>query len=615
MNKILSLCIIAVILIIPLAIHAQDIDVHEDEMLLAMYFDMDQHLDQKIEIATRVPKSLRQIAENVTVVTAEEIQRMNAHSVEEILNRVPGVFIQFNGKGFNQTSGLHFQDSDFEHVLVLLDGIRWNDITYGMAATNSIPVAIIERIEVIKGPASSTWGSALGGVVNIVTKRTGTNNRPSGVIFGSYGEQNSQEYHATMAGKVGPTEYFVATGSQSSDGFLHNRYYDRDHIYGKVSLNLPHKTILTLTSGYSEPEMRFFDAPSWGMGTEGLDRNFWNTLSINSSLSDNLRLNATAFHYKQKYAREYYGLPDEISFFDDTQDNTNSGFTTQLTGYIEHHQVILGGEFERSHNDDTSDDRDYDETWAIYFNDTFTFGDVTFTPGIRYDHLSLTENIISPSLGIIWQTSKHTLLRFLVSQGFRKPYMGTMDDAEPDIESEKVTSYQAGIETSVVDFLRLKVTLFNHRITDEWIWNGVAHHSGGDAERYGYELDLKTTSWRYFSAKTSFTYVYTDYYGEQENDDSYSGKLTLLYDNPNQLTAELFGRYMWWNEDRTVAGDPDEYGTMIWDLSVTKSFRLCEHTSVDLFATAHNLFDGRDYWIDVYDNAHRWVEAGLRLHF
>ncbi|MBC8316321.1 MAG: Plug domain-containing protein [Desulfobulbaceae bacterium] len=163
MKNILCFCLGAVILAGPLAVQAQN--VQEDEMLLAMYFDMNQYLDQKIEVATRAPKSLRQIAENVTVVTAEEIQRMNAHNLNEVLNRVPGVFLQFNGQGFNQgDGGLYFQDSDYEHVLVLIDGLRWNDINAGMAVINSIPVEIIHRIEVIKGPASSTWGSALGGV-------------------------------------------------------------------------------------------------------------------------------------------------------------------------------------------------------------------------------------------------------------------------------------------------------------------------------------------------------------------------------------------------------------------------------------------------------------------
>ncbi|MBA4395604.1 MAG: TonB-dependent receptor, partial [Desulfobacca sp.] len=130
--------------------------------------------------ATRHPKPISQVAENITVVTAKEIEEMNAHTVAEVLNRIPGLFVVFSqGIGsFGSTSLLQIQGSEERHVLVQVDGITWNFLNSGAAETNSIPVGIIERIEVIKGPASSAWGSALGGVVNIITKPAGTAARP-----------------------------------------------------------------------------------------------------------------------------------------------------------------------------------------------------------------------------------------------------------------------------------------------------------------------------------------------------------------------------------------------------------------------------------------------------
>ncbi|MCJ7602985.1 MAG: TonB-dependent receptor plug domain-containing protein, partial [Desulfobulbaceae bacterium] len=193
---------------------------------------------------------------------------MNAHNVAEVLNRVPGFLVRFYGRDFNGTEDFHPQDADSQHVLVLVDGMRWNDIYSGMGWTNAIPVEIISRIEVIKGPASSTWGSALGGVVNIITKQTGGTERPTGTLSASFGEGNSQEYSATVAGKTGPAGYFIAAGSQSSDGLMGNRFYDRENVFGKVSIDLPHASTLTLTSGYSEPEMRLFDSFDCGQRDE-----------------------------------------------------------------------------------------------------------------------------------------------------------------------------------------------------------------------------------------------------------------------------------------------------------------------------------------------------------
>ena len=170
---------------------------HEEEMKILRMFYEEKDL---VVSPTRHPKPISQVAENITVVTAREIEEMNAHTVAEVLNSIPGLFIVFNqGIGsFGSTSLLQIQGSEERHVLVLVDDIPWNFLNSGAAETNSIPVGIIERIEVIKGPASSAWGSSLGGVVNIITKPAGTAKRPSGSIRGSYGEKDTQDYRAEV---------------------------------------------------------------------------------------------------------------------------------------------------------------------------------------------------------------------------------------------------------------------------------------------------------------------------------------------------------------------------------------------------------------------------------
>jgi hypothetical protein len=80
---------------------------------LSLYFD----LNQTEQTTTHAPKPLSRVAENVIIITADEIERMNAHNVAEVLNRVPGFLVQFNGRDFNGSEGLHPQDADFQHVL------------------------------------------------------------------------------------------------------------------------------------------------------------------------------------------------------------------------------------------------------------------------------------------------------------------------------------------------------------------------------------------------------------------------------------------------------------------------------------------------------------------
>ena len=141
----------------------------EEEMQVLQMFYKEKDL---VVSATRNPKPISQVAENITVITAREIENMNAHTVADVLNRTPGLFINYN-QDFGAPSLLLIQGSEERHVLVVVDGIKWNSLAGGAAETNSIPVGIIERIEVIKGPASSSWGSSLGGVINIITKDAG----------------------------------------------------------------------------------------------------------------------------------------------------------------------------------------------------------------------------------------------------------------------------------------------------------------------------------------------------------------------------------------------------------------------------------------------------------
>lgn len=580
---------------------------HEDE-LFSMYFSE----EELVQSATRVPKPLSQVAENVTIITAEEIRRMNAHSVAEVLNRVPGVVVYFNGHDFNLSASLHVQESDFMHVLVLLDGLRWNAALGGMAVTNSIPLEIISRIEVIKGPGSSTWGSSLGGVINIITKQAGFLTRPSGTITTSRGEANSQQYNGTVAGKLGKAGYFLAVGSQSSDGFMANRFYKRENIYGKVSLDLPHATTLTLTSGYSEPEMRFFDSSDYNWRAEGTDRNFWATSSLDSSLTNIINLNVTLFHKEQKYIRPNYTLPDKAFWFETYDDNRSNGISSTVSGCFGAHTLVLGGEFERSASEVETGEQRYDENWGVFINDTIRLADFTLTPGLRYDYHSLTDDMVSPSLGFTWQLTENNLLRALVAKGFRRPYIG---QHALGLAPEEVLSFQIGFETSVLSFCALKTILFGHKLKDTWVWDYTASQyvNGSDTKRYGYEVEMATTPFHNFSAQTSFSYVYTDYYGEKENDDQYSARFTLLYDNPQLFSAELFGNYTWWNCN-TISSSGDN-GTMICDLNLSREFRLSEHMSLEPFATCHNLFDGRHYWHSLYENSHRWFEAGLRFYF
>ncbi|WP_239027973.1 TonB-dependent receptor [Geomonas subterranea] len=111
--------------------------------------------------ASRSPRPASQTAENITVITAEEIAALNAHTLPDILYAVTGIQLEINGTPGTNTN-IEIQGSDFDHVLVLIDNVPINSLADNFPDPGSIPAQIIERIEIVKGAASSSWGSALG---------------------------------------------------------------------------------------------------------------------------------------------------------------------------------------------------------------------------------------------------------------------------------------------------------------------------------------------------------------------------------------------------------------------------------------------------------------------
>ena len=128
--------------------------VSEDLETLEMYYR-----SEDLEVsATRNPKPLSRTAENITVVTAKEIEMMGAHTLSGVLANIPGINIEEAGS-VGTYSSITIQGSRQTHVLIMIDGVMQNVFFSGDPDISSIPVHQIERIEIVKGPGSSAWGS------------------------------------------------------------------------------------------------------------------------------------------------------------------------------------------------------------------------------------------------------------------------------------------------------------------------------------------------------------------------------------------------------------------------------------------------------------------------
>ena len=149
-------------------------------------------LDEIVVTATRTEQSADATLASVTVITRQDIDRLQAQSLLDVLRGVAGLTISNNG-GSGKATSVFLRGTNADHVLVMINGIKVGSATMGTATFQDIPLAQIERIEIVRGPRASLYGSeAIGGVIQIFTRKGGGALTPS-VSFtaGSYGTYNT----------------------------------------------------------------------------------------------------------------------------------------------------------------------------------------------------------------------------------------------------------------------------------------------------------------------------------------------------------------------------------------------------------------------------------------
>jgi vitamin B12 transporter len=189
-------------------------------------------LEPVIVTATRTESPAGEVLASVDLVLREDLVRRPAADLGDALRFVPGVEVARLGGPGQQTS-LFLRGTDSNHVLVLVDGLRMNPGTIGTAAIQNVAPEFVERVEVVKGPRSTLYGSdAIGGVINIITRR-GANQADS--VQAGYGDYDTQS--ASFSAGIGDerAEASIAASWLDSAGFPTRTGDDTDRGYENTS--------------------------------------------------------------------------------------------------------------------------------------------------------------------------------------------------------------------------------------------------------------------------------------------------------------------------------------------------------------------------------------------
>ncbi|OGW25617.1 MAG: hypothetical protein A2X59_13460 [Nitrospirae bacterium GWC2_42_7] len=603
----------------------------EEKSFLNMYFTEE---ELQVVSATRSLQSITRVAENISVVTKEDIELMNAHTLADVVSRITGVQISPVG-GIGSPAMIGIQGSEIGHVAVFMDGVFLGDLMSNYTDVATLPVQHVEKVEIIKGPASSTWGSSLGGVINIITKSPEQKKTFSGSLYSSYGERQTADVSAELSGKTDRFGYYFSAGNLRSDGFIPSTGLHRNNIYSKFTFDLTDKSRLTFSLYYNMGETGLGESKGYDFIDHFTDESLAARLLYESSLTDDLslRFSLKSYNLNTKYISDTFGSGQ---FFDNNNQNKYYGTNAELIWKPAGHTIVLGTDYEKKRLEVDykytfwgmrTTETEKTDKWSVFVNDTITWDKLTIIPGLRYDHLENNEGFLSPSLGMTYELFSKTILRVNVSRGFNSPTLFNLkiDDpgwgtkSNPDLNTEKIWSYQCGFETGELKYVWLKVSLFRHVIKDAIVWKAITDpvyfytvENETKQRRQGIEIEFRTMPIYNFTLYGGAAFID---YKELENRPTQTFDIGLKYDDKKSFRALLHGHYIWLDWPKVDKDFSADYNSFVFDVNMIKKFYEKKDFSVEGFVTGHNIFNAAQYTSGYLKNSGRWIESGVRMKF
>jgi len=578
-------------------------------------------LDEVVVTATRVETPEEEVAANVTVITSDDIKKMPVSSVGEVLQYMPDTYVEFNG-GLGSQATATIQGSQIHQVAVYQDGVPLNQLANPMTDLSYIPVDMIDRIEVYKGAASSAWGSALGGVINIITKDPDPKKPFEGDLRSSYGEHATFKNRATVSGSGGRFGCLLSMTHEQSNGFMEHTDYDQSALYGKINYELGETSRLNLVYSYdkgtnSDPlpyEPDFWD--------DIYRKRVYQRLLFETTLADGLDLTLEGRHHRfvsiiedvySDYRELYHDYEDEIY-----------GASARVSHHVhDWNRLNLGFDGDWGTYDFLSPFVEYDareENWALYANDTLSLGDVSLNVGIRYDEHSDFGSELSPSAGLVYRVlGEKALIRGQVSKGFSAPPAVWRDMpvyGNEDLKPEVAINYQGGVEASPFPFLRLALNFFRANVDDliRYDWDAEKFENIAEVTRKGIEGSISASF--DFGLSLSFGGSFIDVVDDETDE--------VIKDIPRRLytcsasyanawmTHSVVGNYVYHHSSYPETKDKVFIFDYLLELKLPASDRFGDLT---LFAAVHNLGNTNYLYRAVFPQPGRWIEGGISVAF
>ena len=510
-----------------------------------------QQLDEVVVSDSKINIPFSKNFRSIQLIDSKTIEEIGARDVTELLQLLTGIDVRRRGVSGTQAD-LYIRGGGFDQTLLLIDGMKMDDVQTGHHTLNLLlPVQLIERIEIIKGPAARIFGqNAFSGAINIITKTLKKSNNKVVEIYAndiSYGSYDQLNYSIKMRTSIEDKfNSLISFHKTKSDGYRYNTDFKNDFIFMKNNIKSKNGSI-DIISGFTEKK---FGANGFYASPEAIDQ-YEETQSSFFGVSTKFKKEKLIVKPKLYWRRnqdEYVYIRDNPEIYRNLHISNKIYFDLNFIKFydsgsfsnfgIDNSQSYISSNNLGSHKRFTS---------TVYFDHTFHLLDdkLIVSPGFSVSYFSDLSFHFFPGIDLGYHLSEKSKLYANFGKTYRIPtytdlyYSDRNTIGNPDLDPEHAVSNELGfkfenenIQLSSSFFQRKSTNIIDYvkeNETEKWRATNIRN-----LDTKGFDVDLSYVK----VLRIGYTYLFDDSYVNDINFSRYS-----INSLKHQLTSRIFLNY------------------------------------------------------------------------
>lgn len=547
--------------------------------------------------ASKYEQKVTKAPASISIVTGDEIKKYGYRNFGAILASLKG-FYTTNDRNYGYIGARGFGlPADYNsRLLLLIDGHRYNDNIFDSFYIDEgfpVDVDVIDRVEVVRGPSSSLYGtSAVFGVINVITKRgrdlKGFNAKASYGSNDTY--KTSLSYGERFSNGV---EAFVTGTFYDSSGYnrLFYKEFDRPENNNGIAVNSDEELSRKLMAKLAYEDFSFQsvyvnrrkDVPTASFDTlfnsqtqNTTDEAAFYELKYDHTFDNQLNVQSRVSYNWYRYKGNLPYAVDSAVDTNGPQKDLSDGhwWRAELEAskvFFRDHRLTLGGQYQDNFRqfqtnydiNDPGNPRVFSDAatyqWALFFQDEFSItNQLTLNAGVRYDYFSIFGSTVNPRIGLIYNPFEKSTVKLLYGSAFRAPnqfelnYTGSNTIANPGLRPEKLDTIELILEHYFTQQLRAELNLFHTEVSNiislTTLGNQVIQNQNtGTIDSNGLEIQLEQLLNNGFQGRISYSW--------QENRDKVTHQ--RLSNSPEHMVKLNLIAPLW--DDKVFAGFETQY--------------------------------------------------------